>query len=127
MSFLNLGLGELLAIAGVISAGVGGALFAGPFQAQAGCVPTLRFWASADVRTELSHRRRIQQPWSLLLQLLSLLLLLIAIAGPQFGLLDGNGRDHVLVLDTSAWMGAMGRSPRPCVDRRSPVRLRWRI
>ena len=71
-------------------------------------MPTLRFWASADVRTELSHRRRIQQPWSLLLQLISLLLLLTAIAGPQFGLLDGNGRDHVLVLDTSAWMGSQG-------------------
>jgi hypothetical protein len=107
MSFLNLGLGELLAIAGVISAGVI-ALYLLDRSKRKLRVPTLRFWASADVRTELSHRRRIQQPWSLLLQLLSLLLLLIAIAGPQFGLLDGNGRDHVLVIDTSAWMGAKG-------------------
>jgi hypothetical protein len=107
MSFLNLGLGELMAIAGVISAAVV-ALYLLDRSKRKLRVPTLRFWANADVRTELSHRRRIQQPWSLLLQLLSLLLLLIAIAGPQFGLLDGNGRDHVLVLDTSAWMGAKG-------------------
>ena len=107
MSFLNLGLGELMAIVGIISAGVV-ALYLLDRSKRKLRVPTLRFWASADVRTELSHRRRIQQPWSLLLQLLSLLLLLIAIAGPQFGLLDGNGRDHVLVLDTSAWMGSKG-------------------
>lgn len=108
MSFLNLGLGELLAIAGVISAGVI-ALYLLDRSKRKLRVPTLRFWSSADVRTELSHRRRIQQPWSLLLQLVSLLLLLTAIAGPQFGVLDGNGRDHVLILDTSAWMGAKGQ------------------
>ncbi|MGA3189981.1 MAG: VWA domain-containing protein, partial [Bryobacteraceae bacterium] len=40
-----------------------------------------------------------------LLQLLSLLFLLIALAGPRLGT-DDAGRDHVLILDTSAWMGA---------------------
>src|SRR6201986_4112450 len=104
MSFLNLGLGELLAIAGVISAGVV-ALYLLDRSKRKLLVPTLRFWASADVRTELSHRRRIQQPWSLLLQLLSLLLLLLALAGPRWGF-EGAGRDHVLILDTSAWMGS---------------------
>jgi hypothetical protein len=69
-------------------------------------VSTLRFWAAADVRTELKHRRRIQQPWSLVLQLISLALLLIAIAGPQLGVFDASGRDHVLIVDTSAWMGS---------------------
>src|SRR5262249_12847062 len=59
-----------------------------------------------DVRTELKHRRRIQQPWSLVLQLVSLALLLAAIAGPRFGFLDGSGSDHVLIVDTSAWMGS---------------------
>src|ERR1035437_9395473 len=48
-------------------------------------VATLRFWAAADSRTEMKHRKRIQQPWSLLLQLLSLLFLLIALAGPRLG------------------------------------------
>jgi hypothetical protein len=109
MSFLNLGLGELLAIAGVVSAAVV-ALYLLDRSKRKIRVPTLRFWTHADVRTELTHRRRIQQPWSLVLQLLSLLLLLTAIAGPQFGVFDGNGRDHVVLLDTSAWMGS--RSPR---------------
>ena len=96
---------------------------------------TLRFWSAADVRTELKHRRRIQQPWSLLLQLLSLLLLLTAIAGPQFGIVDGTGRDHVLVLDTSAWMGAhrarrtghsdgSSQSQRPRISAKHPPRDR---
>jgi hypothetical protein len=107
MFFLNLGLGELLAIAGVVSGGIV-ALYLLDRSKRKQRVPTLRFWMSADVRTELSHRRRIQQPWSLLLQILSILLLLTAIAGPQFGLLEGNGRDHVIVLDTSAWMGSRG-------------------
>ena len=69
-------------------------------------VSTLRFWAGADVRTQLQHRRRIQQPWSLLLEIVSLLLLLAAIAGPRLGIIDTAGRDHVLILDTSAWMGS---------------------
>ena len=53
----------------------------------------------------MKHRKRIQQPWSLLLQLLSLLFLVIALAGPRLGS-DDKGRDHVVILDTSAWMGA---------------------
>jgi hypothetical protein len=106
MNFLNLGLGELLGLAGAISAGVV-ALYLLDRSKRRQVVATLRFWRSADVRTELKHRRRIQQPWSLVLQLISLALLLTAIAGPQIGVFDGLGNDHVLVLDTSAWMGAV--------------------
>jgi hypothetical protein len=105
MNFLNLGLGELLGLAGAISAGVV-ALYLLDRSKRRQVVATLRFWSAADVRTELKHRRRIQQPWSLLLQLLSLILLLTAIAGPQLGIFDATGRDHVIVLDTSAWMGS---------------------
>ena len=105
MNFLNLGLGELLGLIGVISAGVV-ALYLLDKSKKRLTVATLRFWTPATSRTDLKHRRKIQQPLSLLLQLLSLILLLTAIAGPQFGIFDGPGRDHVLVLDTSAWMGA---------------------
>ena len=89
---------------GAISAGVV-ALYLLDRSKRRQLVATLRFWSAADVRTELKHRRRIQQPWSLLLQLISLALLLTAIAGPQLGIFDTAGRDHVIVLDTSAWMG----------------------
>ncbi len=105
MSFLNLGLGELLGLAGAISAGVV-ALYLLDRSKRKQVVSTLRFWAAADVRTQLKHRRRIQQPWSLLLEIVSLLLLLAAIAGPRLGITGGAGRDHVLILDTSAWMGS---------------------
>jgi len=105
MNFLNLGLGELLGLVGAISAGVV-ALYLLDRSKRHQLVATLRFWSAADVRTELKHRRRIQQPWSLLLQLISLALLLTAIAGPQLGIFDTPGRDHVIVLDTSAWMGS---------------------
>ncbi len=104
MNFLNLSLGELLGVAGAISAGVV-ALYLLDRSKRRQVVATLRFWTAADSRTEMKHRKRIQQPWSLLLQLLSLLFLLIALAGPRLGS-DDSGRDHVLVLDTSAWMGA---------------------
>lgn len=109
MSFLNLGLGELLGLVGAISAGIV-ALYLFDRSKRRQLVATLRFWASADVRTELKHRRRIQQPWSLVLQILSILLLLLAIAGPRWGASEENGRDHVVILDTSAWMGARGRT-----------------
>src|SRR6516225_3856052 len=108
MSFLNLSLGELLGLVGAISAGVV-ALYLLDRSKRNQVVATLRFWVSADVRTQLKHRRRIQQPWSLLLQLFSLFLLVASIAGPRLGLIDNSGRDHVLILDTSAWMGSRDR------------------
>ncbi|HEY1754694.1 MAG TPA: VWA domain-containing protein [Bryobacteraceae bacterium] len=111
MSFLNLGLGELLGLAAAISAGVV-ALYLLDRSKRKQVVSTLRFWAGAGVRTQLKHRRRIQQPWSLLLEILSLLLLLLAIAGPRLGIIGGSGRDHVLILDTSAWMGSAGTRAR---------------
>ena len=113
MNFVNLSLGELLGLLGAISAGVV-ALYMLDRSKRKQVVSTLRFWTNADVRTELKHRRKIQQPLSLLLQLLSLALLLLAIAGPRFGLIDGRGLDHVVILDTSAWMGAtQGPNPGP--------------
>jgi hypothetical protein len=106
VNFLNLGLGELLGLIGAVSAGVV-ALYLLDRSKSKQLVATLRFWTPAGSRTDLKHRRRIQQPWSLLLQLISLILLLLAIAGPQFGVFDGPGADHVVLLDTSAWSGAV--------------------
>jgi hypothetical protein len=109
MGFLNLSLGELLGLVGAISAGVV-ALYLLDRSKRKQLVATLRFWSAADVRTQLKHRRRIQQPWSLLLQLVSIALLLLALAGPRWGGDEDSGRDHVLILDTSAWMGARTRT-----------------
>src|ERR1043166_6792778 len=121
MNFLNLSLGELMGLVGTISAAVV-ALYLLDRSKRRQLVATLRFWAPAEVRTELKHRRRIQQPWSLVLQLLSLALLLLAMAGPRWSGEDRSSRDHVLVLDTSAWMGARSRQGTLMDDARAAAR-----
>lgn len=107
MNFLNLSLGEFAALAGVISAGLV-ALYLFDRSRRRRVVATLRFWTASELSSEWKRSRRVQQPWSLLLQIVSMLLLLLAIAGPRLG---GTlaPRDHVLILDTSAWMGARTR------------------
>jgi len=107
MNFLNLSFGELLGLAGIVSAGVV-ALYLLDRTKRRQVVATLRFWTAGKLPEELKHKRRVHQPWSLLLQVISMILLLLAIAGPRFGDL-GTSRDHVLLLDTSAWMGARAR------------------
>ncbi len=68
-------------------------------------VATLRFWTQAETPVE-ARRWRIYQPLSLLLQLLALLFLLLAVAQLQTGGAEDRSRDHIIVLDTSAWMAA---------------------
>lgn len=67
-------------------------------------VPTLRFWHSARQEVQQKRRKRVDQPWSLLLQLLAIACLLLAIAQPRIGRPDNSGLDHVLLLDNSAWL-----------------------
>ena len=107
MNFLNLSLGELVALGGALSAGIV-ALYLFDRTRRRRIVATLRFWTPSEVSSQWKRSRRVQQPWSLILQIVSMLLLLLAIAGPRFG---GTlaPRDHVLILDTSAWMGARTR------------------
>ncbi len=105
MFFLNLSLPEFLAILGSIS-GVVVALYLLDRMRKKRTVATLRFFEMAEHPPVLKHRRKLQQPWSLLLQLLSMLLLLLAIAQLRFGSPSRSSRDHVLILDTSAWMNA---------------------
>jgi hypothetical protein len=103
MFFLNLSLPEFLTILGSLS-GVVVALYLLDRMRKHHTVATLRFFAAAEKPPVLKHRRKLQQPWSLLLQLISLLLLLLAIAQLRLGSPARYSRDHVLILDTSAWM-----------------------
>ena len=105
MYLLNLTLAEFIAMFGTVSAVVV-ALYLLDRSRRRQIVATLRFWNSSEIPDRRKHRRRIQQPWSLLLQVLSIALLLLAIAQLRFGSRDASSRDHVLILDTSAWMGA---------------------
>lgn len=105
MFFFNLSLPEFLAVFGVLSSAVV-ALYLLDRVKKKHAVSSLRFFAAVDKAPQYQHRRRLRQPWSLLLQLISLLLLLLAIAQLRLGSPDRVGNDHVLVLDTSAWMAA---------------------
>ncbi|MGI8989246.1 MAG: vWA domain-containing protein [Bryobacteraceae bacterium] len=108
MFFLNLTLGQFLVLFGSISA-IALALYLLDRSRRRQVVSTLRFWAAAEKPTAVVRRKRVQQPLSLLLQLLSMLLLLLAIAQLRVGAQGGKRRDHVLILDTSAWMDARTR------------------
>src|SRR5260370_1671893 len=90
-------------------------------------VATLRFFALSEKTPVLKHRRKLQQPWSLLLQLLSLLLLLLAIAQLRFGAPARASRDHVLILDSSAWMGARSGQVRMIDQARAAARSYVRL
>lgn len=111
MFLLNLNLAELLGLFGAISSVVV-LLYLLDRHKRRQVVATLRFWTPSEKPVEMKHRRRIQQPWSLLLQILSILLLLLALAQLRWGSPENASRRHVLILDTSAWMGARGRSGR---------------
>src|SRR5580700_8476424 len=105
MEFLNLTFGQFAALFGVVGA-FSVALYLLDRNRRKQIVSTLRFWIEPGKAAPVTRRSRIQQPMSLFLQLLGMLLLLLAIAEFQFGGALNKRHDHVLVLDTSAWMGA---------------------
>jgi hypothetical protein len=105
MEFLNLSLAEFFVAFGAIAA-FSIAIYLLDRTRRRLVVSTLRFWVTPGQPAPVSRNKKINQPLSLLLQLLGMLLLLLAIAEFQFGGTLSKRRDHVLVLDSSAWMGA---------------------
>src|SRR3954453_21335692 len=105
MYLLNLSLVQFLAVFGSISA-LSVALYLLDRSRRKQVVSTLRFWVAAEQPAAAARRRHINQPWSLILQLLSMALLLLAIAQLRLGSPLQAGRDHVLIVDTSAWRAA---------------------
>src|SRR5919206_2098435 len=105
MYLLNLSLLQFLAVFGSVSA-VAVALYLLDRSRRKQVVSTLRFWVSAEQPAVAARRRHINQPWSLILQLVSMALLLLAIAQLRLGSPAQAGRDHVIILETSAWMSA---------------------
>jgi len=105
MELLNLTLGQFLVTFGGVAA-VAVALYLLDRTKKRQVVSTLRFWVTPGQPAPVSRNRRIQQKVSFLLQLFGMLLLLLAIAEFQFGGGFSRRRDHVLVLDASAWMSA---------------------
>ena len=115
MFFLNLTIGEFFTLLGV-GGGLVTALYLLDKSKRKKVVSTLRFWTPASKAEELQSRRRMREPWSLLLQLLGLALLLLAIAQLQWGSKRWRGRDHILLLDTSSWSAARTQSGGTLLD-----------
>jgi Ca-activated chloride channel family protein len=67
-------------------------------------VSTLRFWASVQPVAQ-PRRRKLREPWAFLAQILFLLLLVLALANPRWGL-GYEGRSVAIVMDTSIWSQA---------------------
>lgn len=105
MYLLNLSFLQFVAVFGSISA-LSVALYLLDRSRRKQVVSTLRFWVAAEQPAAAARRRHINQPWSLILQLLSMALLILAIAQLRIGSPAVSGRDHVLIVDTSAWMAA---------------------
>src|SRR5690349_23673298 len=115
MYLLNLSLLQFVAVFGSVSA-IAVALYLLDRSRRKQVVSTLRVWVSAEQPAVAARRRRINQPWSLLLQLLSMALLILAIAQLRLGSPEQAGRDHVIVVDTSAWMAARTAGNRTLMD-----------
>lgn len=115
MEFLNLSLLEFTALFGLTGAVVV-ALYLLDRSRMKVEAATLRFWLAARIPPSQQRRRRIQQPWSLLLQLLALGLLLLAAAQVRWGGEKFTPRNHVLLVDVSAASAAPARqNPRETV------------
>ena len=105
MELLTLTLAELLAVVVPITAALV-ALYFYDRSRRRRVVSTLKFWPRRPAYPMSTRRRRLQQPWSLLLQLLAAIFILLAIADLRF---SGSGREprhHVVIVETSAWMSA---------------------
>lgn len=101
MFFLNLTVGEFLAIAGTLGALITFLYFFDRSKRKK-TVSTLRFWTGAIGAQQEKRRKSVRQPWSLLLQLVSTFLLLLALARLQWGSKSAEMRNTVLLLDTSS-------------------------
>lgn len=104
MGLLNLTLGQLLAVF-LPLAGMLVALYFYDRSRRRVVVSTLRFWPKRPAPPVTRRHKKLQQPLSLLLQILAMLLLLLAIADFRFGMSGGVPRHHVIVLDSSSVMG----------------------
>jgi hypothetical protein len=123
MFLFNLSLGEFLTLMG-LSSGLVVALYLLDRSRRTIVVSTLRFWTHSPRPAEAPRRRRIRQWPSLLLQLVSIALLLLAISQLRWGSPDTASLDHVLIIDTSAWMAARTTSG-TLIEQARADSLRW--
>lgn len=105
MFFLNLTGPEFVALLSALG-GLVTALYLLDQGKRRKLVSSLQFWVAAGAAEQRQARRRMHDPWSLVLQLASLLLLLLALSRVQWGPREARGHYHVLVLDVGSWVAA---------------------
>jgi Ca-activated chloride channel family protein len=109
MEFLNLSFFEFSALFALASAAIVALYLLDRSRVRIKAA-TLRFWQAAQIPPSQQRRRRIQQPWSLLLQLLALALLLLAASQIRWGGERYTPHNHVLIVDVSAASAAPSRA-----------------
>ncbi len=109
MEFLNLSFLEFSALFTIVGLGIAALYLLDRSRIQIKAA-TLRFWKAAQLPPSQQRRRKIQQPWSLLLQLLALALLLLAASQVRWGGDRYTPRNHVIVMDVSAASAAPSRA-----------------
>lgn len=114
MGLLNLTLTQFLAVLLPLAAGLVALYFYDRSRRRVR-VSTLRFWPRHSSSPVVRRHKKIQQPWSLLLQLLAALLLLLAIADFRWGASE-NPHHHAIVLDGSAAMLYRSSSGGPVME-----------
>lgn len=124
MGLVNLALGQLLGLY-LPLAGLLTALYYYDRARRRAVVSTLRFWPRRPAPAVRQRHKTIQQPLSLLLQLLALLLLLSAIADPRPDALGRPARRHAIILDTSAVMAASSENGAVLMEQAKARALAW--
>lgn len=124
MGLLNLALGQLLGLYLPLAVFLT-ALYYYDRSRRRAVVSTLRFWPRKPAPAVRRRHKTIQQPLSLLLQLLALLLLLLAIADPRPDGLGAPPRRHALILDTSAVTAASSASGTTLIEQVKSRALAW--
>ncbi len=109
MEFLNLSFLEFSALFALIGAAIAALYLLDRSRVKIKAA-TLRFWKAAQMPPSQQRRRKIQQPWSLLLQLIALALLLLAASQVRWGGDRYTPRNHVVVMDVSAASAAPSRA-----------------
>src|SRR5450759_3476097 len=85
-------------------------------------VSSLRFWVSVQPISQ-PRRRKLREPWALLAQVLFLLLVILALANPRWGV-TFEGRSVVIVFDSSIWSQAHPAGESSWIDRERAETLR---
>ena len=124
MFFLNFTAGEFLVLFATF-AGIITALYLLDRSKSKKIVSTLRFWTLDVVSAQQKSRKRMRDPWSFVLQILSILLLLLAIGQLEWGRSKHRNRKDVVLVDTSAWSSELVNGSRTVLDAEKKIAAQY--